>query len=210
MNREKKKSGLRGGGKRLFATAFVLSFLCGCPQLAQFAERAPLEDGLYLEYDLEGTSYTIIFNKVSEDKFKITYEYGFDSESEDEYGEWEEEYGEEDEEEEYDEGITVDRQLKTEKGFAYDDPELGVLWTPPSSIKKGGSVSGAIFTDVKQWEGWEVGEAKAGIGQGAIVWVWYYDKKTGFLVGGSVTLVSDEGDGTDFVLTDTSLKELMR
>ena len=168
-----------------------------------FFEQAPLEDGTYLSYNMSELSFgvteeswlTVEFKKISNSKFYASTE----SEYEDEMGETHISKGKR---------VIVDKRLNKENGAIYDADILGPLWTAPSSIKEGGTIHGTYIDEVTQWNDWEVGVIRAGFGRGAITGTWYYEKKTGFLVGGHLATVMDE-DGTRFELVDTNLETLM-
>ena len=78
------------------------------------------------------------------------------------------------------------------------------------SVKVGGNAHGDKVTEVMQWEGWDVGVVEASFGAGgALRGEWYYEKTTGFLVGGSKsTAFSDENEGLHFILSETNHSEL--
>ena len=146
--------------------------------------QAPLEDGLYLVYDYGGSELRLTFSEMSKNKFKVTVSPG---------------EGEK----------MVDRRLRSDTGV-YDAEVLGPLWIPPGTVKVGGKVHGGRVGEVKRWKNWDVGVIKATFGHGAALrGEWYYEKNTGFLVGGNrTTAVSDEGEGIYYVLTESNLDQL--
>ena len=159
-------------------------------------DQAPLEDGLYLTYDFGGSITRVRFEKIDSSRFRATVAFGDPGD---------------------DTGyhppaakpVVVDRKLKAEDGTTFEVGDLGPIWIPPSSVKKGGYAHGDTIQTVKHWKNWDVGVVKASIGGGALRGEWYYEKKTGFLVGGNRSSVMDDTDGgTDFVLTDTNLEGL--
>jgi hypothetical protein len=178
-------------------TAILLCFSTGCSKLNEFFEQAPIEDGLYLTYSFgDATWVTVEFSKISSGKYyaEAKSEYEDDESSEtisSSYGR-----------------VVVDMNLKKENGYPYDAEVLGPMWTPPSSIRKGGTIHGTYIDEIKKWEGWDVGVIKASFGRGAITGQWYYDKKTGFMVGGQRATVMDE-KGENFILDDTNLNSLI-
>jgi hypothetical protein len=178
-------------------TLLMICVWPGCSKLNEFFEQAPIEDGLYLSYASgEGTWITVDFSKKSSDQFYATTK---------------NEYEDEETSEVISSNISrvlVDKHLKKENGYPFDAEVLGPLWTPPSSIKEGGTIHGTYIDEIKKWKDWNVGVIKASFGRGAVTGQWYYDQKTGFLVGGQMATVIDE-KGDNFVLDDTNLESLM-
>lgn len=180
--------------KRIFFLAGCIAcigFFAGC---SGFGEEAPLSDGLYLNYDYGGSSIRVTFSGLDADTFYVTLSSGTEAENEDIS----------------DQNKTiVDRRLETERGTVYEAGILGPLWIPPSTVKDGGRAHGDEVTEVREWNGWEVGVIRASFGQGALSGEWYYDKETGFLVGGMRASImnADEG-GTVFILDDSILDSL--
>ncbi|MCK4526532.1 hypothetical protein KAW18_04105 [candidate division WOR-3 bacterium] len=175
--------------------AFTIgSLLVGCSALGP---QAPLEDGLYLSYDFEGSTIRVTFTKINNNQFRATVDIG----SEDMMATSTSTKGEQ---------VVVNRQLKTADGTIFELEALGPLWIPPGSVKAGSIVYGDRVDEVKRWKGWDVGVVRASFGVGG-AWrgEWYYEKTTGFLVGGSKsTAVSGEGGGSHFVLKETNLADL--
>ena len=149
------------------------------------APKAPLKDGLYLSYDYGGSTIRVTFTEISKNKFRATISPG-NSEK------------------------VVSTRLKTTGGGVYEVGLLGPLWIPPGSVKVGGNAHGNDVVEVKRWKRWDVGVVKASFGTGgALRGKWYYEKNTGFLVGGSKsTVLSGTGEGTHFVLIETNLENL--
>ena len=180
--------------KRIFFLAGCIACigcLAGC---SGFGEEAPLSDGLYLNYDYGGSSIRVKFSGIDADTFYATLSIGSEVDNEDIS----------------DQNKTiVDKHLKTERGTVYQPGILGPLWIPPFAVKDGGRAHGDEVTEVREWNGWEVGVIKANFGQGALRGEWYYDKHTGFLVGGMRASImnADEG-GTVFILDDSNLASL--
>ena len=162
--------------------------LAGCSIFSQ----APLEDGLYLVYDYAGSTIKVTFKEIGKGQFKATVSpAGIQKEE------------------------IVDKKLMTDDGRIYEIEPLGPLWIPSSSVRVGGDAHGDSVKEVKHWRKWDVGVVKASFGMGgALTGEWYYEKTTGFLVGGSKTsalqtMLSDEGSGaTTFVLRRTNLEGL--
>ena len=150
-----------------------------------FGPQAPLKDGLYLSYDYGGSAIRVTFNEISRNQFRATVSPG-DSQK------------------------VVNKRLKTTGGTVYEVGLLGPLWIPPGSVKVGGNAHGDRVVEVKHWKKWDVGVVKASFDVGAALrGKWYYEKNTGFLVGGSKsTVLSGEGEGTQFVLIGTNLENL--
>ena len=176
--------------------SILLSLVClvgllgtGCPFV--LGPQAPIEDGSYLSYDLDGTSIRITFTRINNSQFTATTEYGSGGGTATE---------------------TVDRQLKTPRGSPFESDYLGPLWIPPGQVKVGGKAYGDRVDEVKHWEKWDVGVVKASFGVGgALSGEWYYDKNTGFLVGGhrsSVISTIMTGKGSRFILKDSNLAGL--
>ena len=86
---------------------------------------------------------------------------------------------------------------------------LGSLWVGPDEVRPGGSAYGARIEEVRSWEAWQVGVVSASIGVGAALrGEWYYDSRTGFLVGGSKsTAVLEPGQGR-FRVVDSNIPGL--
>ena len=149
------------------------------------APKAPLKDGLYLSYDFGGSKRRVTFTEISKNKFRATITPGNKEK-------------------------IVNTRLKTDSGGIYEVGLLGPLWIPPSSVKVGGNAHGDRVVEVKHWKRWDVGIVKASFGiGGALQGEWYYEKNTGFLVGGfKTTGLSAPGVGMHFVLTETNLENL--
>jgi hypothetical protein len=107
-------------------------------------------------------------------------------------------------------GDIVDARMRTPDGQVFELASLGPLWVPPSEVHEGGSAHGTRIDDVRRWENWDVGVVTAAVGMGmALRGEWYYDTRTGFLVGGTKsTAVSAPGQGLLFTLTDSNLPDL--
>ncbi len=179
-------------------TAIILItvyLLTGC---SFFGSQAPLEDGMYLSYDYEGTILRADFSKLNSKQFTVTVRIGLA--------------------EDFADGTlpdgrqtVVDMQLKTERGAVYELGSLGPLWIAPESVKVGGNAHGDKVIEVKQWHGWKIGVVKASFGVGgALKGEWYYEKTTGFLVGGGKSSIISEGGGSHFILQETNLAALQQ
>jgi hypothetical protein len=197
MNIQQQNSAVPSIFKAFALTILVFSFLSGCSMVFEFFEKAPIEDGSYVSYYCsEGYWVTVDFSKISGDQFYAYMETEYEDEA---LAELQTSNPVRDK---------VNKRLKKENGFPYDAEILGPMWTPPSSVKQGGTIHGSYIDEVKKWEDWEVGVIKASFGRGAITGTWYYDKETGFLVGGSLATVMDV-DANEFVLVDTNIDSLM-
>lgn len=196
MNQKHKKLILFSTVKFLSITVMMIGFLSGCSKFLSFFEQAPIEDGLYLSYYVDEYWVTIEFSKIKNNKFYATQKFEYENEELNEYTQ-------------KPKRVIVNKRLVKENGVVYMPSELGPVWTDPSTIKPGGSIHGTYIDEVKKWNGWEVGVVKAGFGVGgAITGTWYYDKKTGFLVGGAIGTVM-EIKPMEFELVETSLDTLM-
>jgi hypothetical protein len=147
--------------------------------------KAPLKDGLYLSYDYGGSTIRVTFKELGGNKFQAAASPGSSEK-------------------------TVNKRLKTSSGQPYELGLLGPIWISPSAVKVGGNAHGSSVTEVKRWKKWDIGVVKASFGAGgALRGEWYYEKNTGFLVGGSrSTALTDEGDGVQFTLTESNLGSL--
>ena len=154
-----------------------------------------MSDGLYLDYDFGGSGIRVTFSEIDADSFSATLSFGVEEDSgPDSVSAQTREI--------------VNRKLKTERGTVYVAGILGPLWIAPSEVKKGGNAHGDSVAEVREWNGWEVGVVKAGFG-GALRGEWYYDKETGFLVGGMrVSIMNADAGGTVFILDDSNLASL--
>ncbi len=182
--------------KRTFFLAGCIAsigFLAGC---SGFGEEAPLSDGLYLKYDFGGSSLRVTFSEIDAGSFYATLSSGPEADSDS--GDVSKQNSK-----------IVDRKLKTERGTVYEAGILGPLWIAPSAVKKGGSAHGDSVAEVREWNCWEVGVVRASFGRGALSGEWYYDKETGFLVGGMrATIMNADEGGTVFILDDSNLASL--
>ena len=166
--------------------------------LGRSREEADVEDGTFLVYDIGGSMMRLTFSPANGDGFSTSFEYA------DEHGK----FG-------TDallatRGDVVDARMRVSDGRAFELASLGPLWVPPSEVHEGGSAHGTRIEFVRRWENWEVGVVTAEVGMGAALrGEWYYDTRTGFLVGGlKSTTVSAPGEGLVFTLTDSNLLDL--
>ncbi|MEZ4604407.1 MAG: hypothetical protein R2861_13700 [Desulfobacterales bacterium] len=131
---------------------FIIVISCmGC---SFFGENAPIEDGLFLSYDFDGSIIRVTFSETASGKFYAILTSGST---------------------EGQHQPSVSR--KPEKSWIKDWPPTsaalmkpafwGSIWVPSSSIKKGGSAHGDPIQEIRNWEGWEVGVVKASFGRSA-------------------------------------------
>ena len=176
----------------LSLTAYLLT---GC---SFFASQAPLRDGLFLSYDYEGTLIRVTFTEKNKKQFNVTVETGTAEEMFTRIPR-------------DDKQVIVDLQLQTEQGAIFELASLGPLWIPAKNVKVGGNAHGDSIVEVKEWQGWQVGVVKASFGVGgALRGEWYYEKNTGFLVGGNRSTIISENGGSSFTLSETNLAGLQK
>ena len=166
--------------------------------LGRSSEEAPIDDGTFLVYDIDGSMMRLTFSLADEDEFNTSFEYA------DEHGK----FGTEGLP--ATQGDIVDTRMRTADGQIFELASLGPLWVPPSKVHQGGSAHGTRIGEVRRWEKWDVGVVTAVVGVGkALRGEWYYDTRTGFLVGGTKnTAVSGPDQGLVFTLTDSNLPDL--
>ncbi len=170
----------------------LTAFLSGCSS----GDQAPLSDGLFLSYDFDGSVIRVKFSQINADKFYAILTVGV---AEDGFSDPSTVGNQK----------IVDKYLKTKSGTDYEAGSLGPVWVPPSSVKKGGNAHGDTIQEIREWNGWKVGVVKASMGQGAMRGEWYYEKKTGFLVGGMrASITDDEESGSSFILDDSNIDGL--
>ncbi|MCH7856633.1 MAG: hypothetical protein IIB37_07765 [Gemmatimonadetes bacterium] len=176
----------------------ILGLVMMSAWLARSGEEAPIDDGTFLVYDIGGSLMRVTFSPTEGDVFSTSLEYA------DEHGE----FGTEGLPAK--QGDVVDAHMRTADGRVFELASLGPLWVPPSEVHEGGKAHGTRIADVRRWENWEVGVVTAAVGMGAALrGEWYYDTRTGFLVGGTKsTAVSAPGQGMVFTLTDSNLPDL--
>ena len=152
---------------------------------------APVSDGSYLAWDVGGDVLRLTFTDLDGGRFLATLErVGRGQEAE------------------VMRRDTVDGRMRTPRGGVFEVGSLGPLWVPAGQIEKGGNAHGTRIDEVSNWEGWEVGVVRASLGLGAALrGEWYYEKSSGFLVGGyRGTAASDQG--LRFKLVDSNAKGL--
>ncbi|MBN1269994.1 MAG: hypothetical protein JXB04_10415, partial [Kiritimatiellae bacterium] len=77
-----------------------------------------------------------------------------------------------------------------------------------------GKAYGEAVDEVKHWEKWDVGVVKASFGVGgALSGEWYYEKNSGFLVGGfrssvMTSILTPSGKGPRFILKASNVAGL--
>ena len=166
--------------------------------LSRSSEEATITGGTFLEYDVGGSLMRLTFSPADGDAFGTTVEYADDRGT----------FGADSRP--ASQGAVVDTRLKTAAGGVYELGSLGPLWVSPSEVHDGGSAHGTRISEVRRWESWDVGVVTASVGMGmALRGEWYYDTRTGFLVGGTKsTAVSVPGQGMVFTLTDSNIPDL--
>ena len=161
-------------------------------------EEAPISAGTFLVYDNGGMQIRLTFSPTDDDRFdtKVSYidEDGAYASAQPSSAP----------------SNVVDTRMRTAAGQVFELGSLGPLWVPPNQVRKGGSAHGTQVIEVRRWGNWEVGVVTASVGLGgALRGEWYYDTRTGFLVGGTKsTAVSLPGQGVVFTLADSNLPDL--
>ncbi len=166
--------------------------------LGRASEEAQIDDGTFLLYDIGGSMMRLTFSEAVGDGYSTSFEYA------DQHGQFGTDVTL------VTQGEIVDSRMRTPDGRIFELASLGPLWVPPSEVYEGGSAHGTRIEFVRRWEHWEVGVVTAEVGMGAALrGEWYYDTRTGFLVGGlKSTAVSAPGEGLVFTLTDSNLLDL--
>jgi len=95
----------------------------------------------------------------------------------------------------YKKELIVDEFLNSAKGDRLIWGEATLLWLSAGSRKvgarpPGGGMGGVI--EVKRWKKWEVAVIGAQVAGGFLQGTWYYDVKTGFLVGMEKTFAGEK------------------
>ena len=179
--------------KNKLGVALLALAIAGAWSATAREEAAPISAGTFLVYDNAGMRMRLTFSSADGDRFEANVEYAYDQR-------------------EFEpaspspaQGHMVDTHMRTADGGIFELGSLGPLWVPPSELREGGSAHGTRVDGVRRWENWDVGVVTASVGLGE----WYYDARTGFLVGGTKsTAVSLPGDGQVFTLTDSNLPDL--
>ncbi len=166
--------------------------------LVNSREESPISAGTFLEYDNGGMQMRLTFSPADDDHFDTSVSYL-------------------DEDGSYPSAQpsaapskVVDSRMRTANGQIFELGSLGPLWVSPNEVHEGGSAHGTRVSEVRRWGNWEVGVVTASVGMGgALRGEWYYDTRTGFLVGGmKSTALSLPGEGLVFTLTDSNLPDL--
>ncbi|MGD2278739.1 MAG: hypothetical protein PVH45_01425 [Candidatus Omnitrophota bacterium] len=167
--------------KKKFIITTVLTvfsvFSSGCGDFA----LAPLKDGSYLKYEFRSKEFTgsckIVFNEISATYFEVSVE--------DPQGLLGRPFARPGR----DGKVLVNRMMKRRGGRPLEFDELGPVWVPPATRRKGGRAgidmvfSGTFEDKIADWKKWKVYAVEATIFRGAFSGTWYYDTTTGFLVG---------------------------
>ena len=154
---------------KLFPCFFLFMMMSGCSGSSEPA----VFDGLYLKYRI-GTSSScrISFDKISRNRFKVIMEPYNYSLCPGGYQDGKE--------------LIVDKFLRPAKKRLLSWGEAVLIWLPADTRKTGSRLHvGGLdsISEVKHWKEWEVAVITAQIGGGFLTGTWYYDVKTGFLVG---------------------------
>lgn len=161
-------------------------------------EEAPISAGTFLEYDNGGVQMRLTFSHAAADLFDTNISYV------DEDGRYPSSQPSPAPAE------IVDTRMRTADGRVFELGSLGPLWVPPNDVHKGGGAHGTRVSEVRRWKNWEVGVVTASVGVGgALRGEWYYDTRTGFLVGGTKsTALSLPDEVQVFALTDSNIPDL--
>ena len=175
-----------------------LALVIAAAWLVSSPETAPITGGTFLVYDVSGTQMRLTFSPTDGDRFATNIAYADDDGT---FGATEPSPAQR---------VVVDTHGRTADGAIFEVGMLGPLWIPPSEVHEGGSAHGTRVSEVRRWQNWDVGVVTANVGLGgALRGEWYYDARTGFLVGGTKsTAVSLPGEGQVFTLTDSNLPDL--
>lgn len=177
----------------------ILSGLEGCGK----QEPAPYRDGLFLKYQTtiggpmgleSGFSIQVRFSQAEGEKLKATFTLSETSQDTkviaDSSGPTE---------------VLVDKYGRVDKGkpLCLISPDEPPLWAPVSHMKPGGTIEKARFYQKQHWQRWDVWVAHPDLPVGSADW--YYEAKTGFLVG---TVFSAMGAGMSTLLGETNAEGL--
>lgn len=167
-------------------SALFLACLCITLTNCVYLRPAPIEDGSYLTYEFEQTfhggkatyRFTITFKEVKSGLFEVSVDF---------------------EDESYshmlikphkkDGKILVNKALRRRDGQELLLEDIGPIWVPVSSQKEGSRESvdfvffGTTSDEIKPWKKWQAYVVNASVFRGALSGSWFYDTKTGFLVG---------------------------
>ena len=159
-------------------TLSILSCLVisGC----SIGSDTPLFSGLYLKY-WDGTSSgcRISFEEIDGNLFSVTMSTSSGTFLPDGY---------------YNKELIVNTYLKSAKGRLLIWGEAIQLWVPAGSRKVGARPPGGGMgnvIEVQCWKEWEVAVVGAKVAGGFLQGKWYYDVKTGFLVGYEKTFAGE-------------------
>ncbi len=144
---------------------------------------APISDGLHLRYKLntmgEECFFDLIFSKTGNGRFNIAVTVTSEYYSRDTFIKPHEKDGK----------IIVNKFMKRRNKKPLEIGEWGPLWIPPNKRKVGTNLgvdftfSGTITDKTEKWKNWNVYAVAVTMLSGAISSTWYYEVKTGFLVG---------------------------
>ncbi len=157
--------------------------------------KAPLQDGIYFTYDWGGSAVTVTFSEAGRNRYRAAVQLRFAGEQAGRPVDGD--------------GDVVNTRMRTSDGRIFEVGSFGPFWISPSEVEVGGSAYGSSVSEIRSWQGWNVGVVKAGVGVGAALrGEWYYEEATGFLVGGMRATAVTEGEGDVWRLRDTNLPAL--
>ena len=200
---------MRGKSLLFFAVLLIL-ISGGCAYLTP----APIEDGSYLTYEYElpasyiGEGYrfrfTITFTEAKRGKYEVTVGCSDQQLA-----------GKIIKPHKKDGKIFVNRAMQRRGRKLLLLEDFGPLWVPPSAQVEGSGEGidliffGRTTDEITQWNKWRVYVINASIFRGALSGTWYYDTKTGFLVGfTSKTIAMSDYEAPRLILISTNIANL--
>ncbi|MBT8487463.1 MAG: hypothetical protein KJO65_01425 [Gemmatimonadetes bacterium] len=179
---------------KAFSSLIALGVISACSSVG-----APIADGSFVTYEIDGTRIQITFEAASGGEFRtvgrVTEEDGLGESAEGMPGH----------------GETVNSKMRTASGSPLEVASFGPIWAPPGDLEEGGRVYGSSVSEVRAEQGRHVAVVKASVGVGgALQGEWLYDAATGFLVGGAMgTAFSGRDGGQRFRLVATNVSGLV-
>ncbi|MBU0468570.1 MAG: hypothetical protein KKF78_06690 [Candidatus Omnitrophica bacterium] len=181
-------------------------FFVGC------SSRTPssIFDGAYLKYKIDSDYLTINFTKVSNKYFEVSLVSSDEKMLVNNFVKTNKEDGK----------VLVDRFMKRRDGKLLElKGVIGPVWVPEKFRKKGSNegidlIFSAVQTDeIREWRSTQVYAVTASLFRGAVSGTWYYDVKSGVLVGCNAKTVMSEflSSGEDepaLILIETNIGEL--
>ncbi|HBG62338.1 MAG: hypothetical protein A2Y03_02645 [Omnitrophica WOR_2 bacterium GWF2_38_59] len=190
--------------KYLLIFVFCISlFVMGCSRRAP----SPIFDGAYLKYKLDSEYLTVKFSKVNNKYFEIGFNFSNENMLVDNFVKTDQNDGK----------VLVDRFMKRRDGkLLMLKGVIGPVWLPENFRKKGSNegidlIFSAVQTDeMRKWKSVQVYAITASLFRGAISGTWYYDERSGFLVGCNAKTVISEflssgEDDPTLVLIETNI-----